>query len=237
MVGGARPPARAQLPPIRNRAGAAGRGLAGFGSAAFGGPKMAAAAKGVEAGRAPGASSVAAPQGSLGREQILDFVVSHFLRTLDTGGCRLFTKCYSRLYKAQPEFTKCVYNQFISHLQNSVLEEIQALKQEGNLLVLFESLDKLEKGVKDKDTCAWRPSGIPEEDARGVVTPYLLKQRRFLQKALQEKQEGNGRLGAAVVAGRERIAELQEQIRKRKDEWQGIATDGRKMMETFDELP
>ncbi|KAM6434886.1 polyamine-modulated factor 1 [Liasis olivaceus] len=196
----------------------------------------AAAAKG-EDGRAPGASSAAAPQSSLGREQILDFVVSHFLQTLDAGGCRLFTKCYGRLYKAQPEFTKCVYNQFVSHLQKSVLEEIQALKQEGNLQVLFESLDKLEKGAKDKEACAWRPSGIPEEDTRGVVVPYLLKQRKFLQKALKEKQEGNCRLAAAVVAGRERIAELQQQIHKQKEDWQGIATDGRKMMKTFDELP
>ncbi|XP_025029161.1 polyamine-modulated factor 1 [Python bivittatus] len=151
--------------------------------------------------------------------------------------CRLFTKCYSRLYKAQPEFTKCVYNQFVSHLQKSVLEEIQALKQEGNLQVLFESLDKLEKGAKDKEACAWRPSGIPEEDTRGVVVPYLLKQRKFLQKALKEKQEGNCRLAAAVVAGRERISELQQQIHKQKEDWQGIATDGRKMMKTFDELP
>ncbi|ETE63994.1 hypothetical protein L345_10239, partial [Ophiophagus hannah] len=69
--------------------------------------------------------------------------------------CRLFSKCYSCLYKAHPEFTKCIYNQFISHLQNSVQEELQALKEEGNLPVLLKSLDKLEKEAKDKEGPAW----------------------------------------------------------------------------------
>ncbi|XP_058016548.1 polyamine-modulated factor 1 isoform X2 [Ahaetulla prasina] len=178
----------------------------------------------------------AAPQGKIGREQILDYVVNQFLQALDAGGCRLFSKCYSCLYKAHPEFTKCIYNQFISHLQNSVREEIQALKEEGNLPLLLESLDKLDKEAKDKEGPAWRPSGIPEEDVRGVVLPYLLKQRKFLQKSLKEKQESNSQLAAAVVAGRQRIAELQEQIRRQKEEWQGTAVEGRKMMEIFDDL-
>uniref|UniRef100_A0A670ZL90 Polyamine modulated factor 1 n=1 Tax=Pseudonaja textilis TaxID=8673 RepID=A0A670ZL90_PSETE len=121
--------------------------------------------------------------------------------------CHLFSKCYSCLYKAHPEFTKCVYNQFISHLQNSVQEEVQALKEEGNLPVLLKSLDKLEREAKDKEGPAWRPTGIPEEDVRGAVVPYLLKQRKSLQKSLREKQERNSQLAATVLAGRQRIAE------------------------------
>ncbi|KAL7978392.1 hypothetical protein Chor_014931 [Crotalus horridus] len=87
-----------------------------------------------------------APQGEVGREQTLDLVVRQ---------CHLFTKCYSHLYKAHPEFTKCVYNQFISHLQNSVQEEVQALKEEGNLPVLLDSLDKLERAAEGKEGPAW----------------------------------------------------------------------------------
>ncbi|XP_070807082.1 polyamine-modulated factor 1 [Pituophis catenifer annectens] len=197
---------------------------------------MAAAAPPKEEEEKGSRAPAAAPQGKIGREEILDYVVNQFLQALDAGGCRLFSKCYSCLYKAHPEFTKCIYNQFISHLQNSVREEIQALKEEGNLPLLLESLDKLEKEAKDKEGPAWRPSGIPEEDVRRVVLPYLLKQRKFLQKFLKEKQESNSQLAAAVVAGRQRIAELQEQICRQKEEWQGIAIEGRKMMETFDDL-
>uniref|UniRef100_A0A8C5S0Q7 Polyamine modulated factor 1 n=1 Tax=Laticauda laticaudata TaxID=8630 RepID=A0A8C5S0Q7_LATLA len=176
------------------------------------------------------------PQDKMAREQILDHTINQFLQALDAGGCHLFSKCYSCLYKAHPEFTKCIYNQFISHLQNSVQEEVQALKEEGNLPVLLNSLDKLEKEAKDKEGPAWRPTGIPEEDVRGAILPYLLKQRKFLQKSLQEKQEGNSQLAATVLAGRQRIAELQEQIRRQKEEWQGTAIDGRKMMENFDDV-
>ncbi|XP_013925392.1 PREDICTED: polyamine-modulated factor 1-like [Thamnophis sirtalis] len=124
----------------------------------------------------------------------------------------------------------------VTSLPLSPQEETQALKEEGNLPLLLESLDKLEKEGKDKEGPAWRPSGIPEEDVRGVVVPYLLKQRKFLQKSLKEKQETNSHLAAAVVAGRQRIAELEEQIRRQKEEWQGVAIEGRKMMETFDDL-
>ncbi|XP_026545219.1 polyamine-modulated factor 1-like, partial [Notechis scutatus] len=115
-------------------------------------------------------------------------------------------------------------------------EEVQALKEEGNLPVLLKSLDKLEREAKDKEAPAWRPTGIPEEDVRGAVVPYLLKQRKFLQKSLQEKQERNSQLAAAVLAGRQRIAELQEQIRRQKEEWQGTAVDGRKTMENLDDV-
>ncbi|KAM3825285.1 polyamine-modulated factor 1 [Vipera latastei] len=177
-----------------------------------------------------------APQGKVGREQTLDCVVSQFLQALDADGCRFFTKCYSCLYKAHPEFTKCVYNQFISHLQNSVQEEVQALKEEGNLPVLLDSLDTLERAAEGKEGPAWRPSGLPEEDAGRVVVPYLLKQRRLLQKSLKEKQESNSQLAAAVLAGRQRIAALQAQVHQQREEWQGITVHGRKMMETFDEL-
>ncbi|XP_026573496.1 polyamine-modulated factor 1 [Pseudonaja textilis] len=172
----------------------------------------------------------------MGREQILDCTINQFLQALDAGGCHLFSKCYSCLYKAHPEFTKCVYNQFISHLQNSVQEEVQALKEEGNLPVLLKSLDKLEREAKDKEGPAWRPTGIPEEDVRGAVVPYLLKQRKSLQKSLREKQERNSQLAATVLAGRQRIAELQEQIRRQKEEWQGTAVEGRKRMETLDDV-
>lgn len=65
-----------------------------------------------------------------------------------------------------------------------------------------------------------RPSGIPEEDVRSAVVPYLLKHRAYLQRVLREKEEENGRVAAAVLAGRSRIAELQQQILARQQAWQ-----------------
>lgn len=66
---------------------ATGRGLARFGSVAFGGKKMAAAAAAPKEekekeSRAP----AAAPQGKIGREEVLDYVVNQFLQALDAGG-------------------------------------------------------------------------------------------------------------------------------------------------------
>lgn len=67
-----------------------------FGYARFRRAKMAAVVAGKEEGgeapaREPGPATAASsplpdPQGSLGREQILDFIVDSFLRTLETGG-------------------------------------------------------------------------------------------------------------------------------------------------------
>uniref|UniRef100_A0A8D2J0Q6 Polyamine modulated factor 1 n=1 Tax=Varanus komodoensis TaxID=61221 RepID=A0A8D2J0Q6_VARKO len=147
-----------------------------------------------------------------------------------------FVKCYKRLYKAQPELTKCVYDQFVSHLQSSVQEEIQELKEEGNLTVLFESLDRLVGGAKGRETPAWRPRGVPEEDVRSGVVPYFLKQRKLLQRALKEKEEGNAQLAQAVLAGRKKMESLQEEIQKRKEAWQEIAEEGQKVVNMFDEL-
>lgn len=65
-----------------------------------------------------------------------------------------------------------------------------------------------------------RPSGIPEDDVRSAVVPYLLKQRRLLQQSLREKEEANARLAETVLAGRRRIADLQEEIQRRKADWQ-----------------
>lgn len=65
-----------------------------------------------------------------------------------------------------------------------------------------------------------RPSGIPEEDVRSTMVPYLLKHRSYLQKVLKEKEEENRKVAESVLAGRDRIAELQQLIQARKHAWQ-----------------
>uniref|UniRef100_A0A670II06 Polyamine modulated factor 1 n=1 Tax=Podarcis muralis TaxID=64176 RepID=A0A670II06_PODMU len=166
-------------------------------------------------------SGTAAPPSNPSLEQLLDYIVDVSLRKIvEAGSYHRFAKCYSHLYKAQPELTKCVYNQLISHLQTSFREEIQDLKEEGNLSVLFKSLDELAE----------------EEDIHSAVVPYLLKQHRFLQKAIKEKEEANSWLAEAVLAGRKRIADLQEEIRKSKEEWQAVAQEGQQIVSSLDEL-
>ncbi|CAI5797779.1 Uncharacterized protein PODLI_1B013906 [Podarcis lilfordi] len=194
-------------------------------------------ADGEKEAAADAAVAAAEPPSNPSREQLLDYIVDVSLRKIvETGSYHRFAKCYSRLYKVQPELTKCVYNQFISHLQTSFREEIQDLKEEGNLSVLFKSLDELAEEAKKRSTPAWRPSGIPEKDVHSAVVPYLLKQRRFLQKAIKEKEEANSRLAEAVLAGRKRIADLQEEIRKSKEEWQAVAQEGQQIVISLDEL-
>ncbi|XP_053134459.1 polyamine-modulated factor 1 [Hemicordylus capensis] len=171
------------------------------------------------------------------REQLFDLIVETFLAKVEEAGSyQRFAGCYSRLYRTQPELIKCIYKQFISQLQTCFREEIQELKQEGNLEVLFGTLDKLVEGAKERETPAWRPSGIPEEDVRSAVVPYLLKQRTFLQKALKGKEEANAKLAEAVLAGRQRITDLQQEIQKRQAEWQAIAREGREIADSLEEL-
>ncbi|XP_066466387.1 polyamine-modulated factor 1 [Tiliqua scincoides] len=171
------------------------------------------------------------------RARLFSLVADTFLEKIsEAGSYRRFASCYSRFYRAQPELTRCIYDQFMGRLQASFREEIQELKQEGNLEALFGTLDKLVEEAKDRETPAWRPSGMPEEDVRSAVVPYLLKQHRFLQKSLKEKEEVNARLAETVLAGRKRIADLQEEIQKRRAAWQAIAQEGREIADSLEEL-
>uniref|UniRef100_A0A8C4K560 Polyamine modulated factor 1 n=2 Tax=Casuariiformes TaxID=8784 RepID=A0A8C4K560_DRONO len=131
-----------------------------------------------------------------------------------------FANCYRDFYRLQPELTRSIYDQFVSQLQASIKEEIQEVKEEGNLEALFNSLDKIVEEAKEQEEPAWRPSGIPEEDVRSAMVPYLLKHRAYLRKVLKEKEEENRKLAEAVLAGRDRIAELQRLIQDRKQAWQ-----------------
>lgn len=65
-----------------------------------------------------------------------------------------------------------------------------------------------------------RPSGIPEEDLRSVLAPYLLRQRDALQRRLQRQEAENKQLADAVLAGRRQLAELQQQGQARWQAWQ-----------------
>nr|XP_056709436.1 polyamine-modulated factor 1 [Euleptes europaea] len=189
-----------------------------------------------EADDAVAAFSSWTTQEESGREQVFNLVVNTLLEKMEeVGSYKKFASCYNRLYKVQPELTRRIYDQYIYHLQTSFREEIGDLKEEGNLEALFKTLDKLVEEAKQREAPAWRPSGIPEQDVRSAVAPYLLKQRRILQKNLKEKEEGNARLAEAVLAGRKKIADLQKEIQKRKEEWQMIAQESREMANTLDE--
>ncbi|NXI70918.1 PMF1 factor, partial [Anseranas semipalmata] len=131
-----------------------------------------------------------------------------------------FASCYHGLYRLRPEVTRSIYEQFVSQLQASVKEEIQEVKKEGNLEELFNSLDKIVEEAKNQEEPAWRPSGIPEEDIRSAVVPYLLKHRSYLRKVLKEKEEENRKAAESVLAGRDQIAKLQQLIQARRQAWQ-----------------
>nr|XP_013807548.1 PREDICTED: polyamine-modulated factor 1-like [Apteryx mantelli mantelli] len=146
-----------------------------------------------------------------------------------------FANCYRDFYRLQPELTRSIYDQFVSQLQASIKEEIQEVKEEGNLEALFDSLDKIVEEAKDQEEPAWRPSGIPEEDVRSAMVPYLLKHRAYLRKVLKEKEEENRKLAESVLAGRDRIAELQRLIQDRKRAWQAISKEQRELVMTFKE--
>ncbi|XP_040474822.1 polyamine-modulated factor 1 [Falco naumanni] len=194
---------------------------------------MAAARSGAEE------AAAAAPDGGPeqpGRAQVFGAVVDTFLEKLVAAGSyQRFAKCYRCFYQLQPQVTQSIYDQFIAQLQASVKEEIQEVKNEGNLDALFNSLDKIVEEAKNKEEPAWRPSGIPEEDICSVVVPYLLKHRLYLQKVLKAKEEENRKVAESVLAGRDRIAELQQLIQARKHAWQAISKEQRELVMTFKE--
>uniref|UniRef100_A0A8C5TYU2 Polyamine modulated factor 1 n=1 Tax=Malurus cyaneus samueli TaxID=2593467 RepID=A0A8C5TYU2_9PASS len=160
-----------------------------------------------------------------GRSQVFSTVVDTFLEKLVAAGSyQRFVNCYRCFYKLQPQLTRSIYDQFISQLQASIKEEIQEVKNEGNLETLFSSLDKIVEEAKDREEPAWRPSGIPEEDVRSTLVPYLLKHRSYLRQLLRDKEEENRKVAESVLMGRERIAELQQLIQARQQAWQ-VKTD------------
>ncbi|XP_069463216.1 polyamine-modulated factor 1 [Ambystoma mexicanum] len=146
-----------------------------------------------------------------------------------------FAKCYECFYKFQPEMTRGIYDQFISELQTSFKDEIREIKEEGNLEALLESLDKIKDEAKSRVEPAWRSSGIPEEDLRNALVPYYLKHKEYMRKLLKEKESENAKLAESVLAGRQHIASLQEQIQKRKDDWTAISKAQRELLRSLGE--
>ncbi|XP_067425711.1 polyamine-modulated factor 1 [Emydura macquarii macquarii] len=185
---------------------------------------------------AAGCSSLPAQEDDPGRGQLFNTVVDAFLENLlAAGSYQRFANCYHRFYKLQPEMTRSIYDQFISQLQTSIREEVHEIKEEGNLEALFTSLDKIVEEAKNREEPAWRPSGVPEEDIHSAMVPYLLKHQAYLRKALKEKEEENRKLAESVLAGRERISALQQQIQNRKQAWQALSKEQRELILTFKE--
>ncbi|KAM9251945.1 polyamine-modulated factor 1-like [Cariama cristata] len=208
----------------------------GGGGGAVGRLDMAAARSGAEEAAAAGGDGGPPVPAAPGRAQVFATVVDTFLEKLVAAGSyQRFANCYRCFYKLQPEMTRSIYDQFISQLQTSIKEEIQEVKDEGNLEALFNSLDKIAEEAKNREEPAWRPSGIPEEDVRSAMVPYLLKHRSYLQKVLKEKEEENRKVAESVLAGRDRIAELQQLIQARKHAWQTISKEQRELIMTFKE--
>ncbi|XP_066062603.1 polyamine-modulated factor 1 [Chamaea fasciata] len=195
-----------------------------------GGAAAAAERDGAEGGGDP--ALAAAPS----RAQVFTTVVDTFLEKLVAAGSyHRFVNCYRCFYKLQPELTRSIYDQFISQLQTSIKEEIQEVKNEGNLEGLFSSLDKIVEEAKDREEPAWRPSGIPEQDIRSTMVPYLLKHRSHLRRVLREKEEENRKVAESVLMGRDRIAELQRLIEAHQQAWQAISKEQRELIMTFQE--
>ncbi|XP_030147027.4 polyamine-modulated factor 1 [Taeniopygia guttata] len=187
-------------------------------------------------GGTEGSEGSPAPSAAPGRGQVFSTVVDTFLQKLVTAASyQRFVSCYRCVYKLQPQLTRSIYDQFISQLQACVKEEIQEVKNEGNLEELFSSLDKIVEEAKDREEPAWRPSGIPEQDVRSDLLPYLLQHRAHLRRALRDREQRSSAAAEAVLAGRDRIAELQQLIQARQQAWQASSKEQRELIMTFQE--
>ncbi|KAG8449900.1 hypothetical protein GDO86_016539 [Hymenochirus boettgeri] len=183
----------------------------------------------------PSQESEPAPAENPSRLLIFNTLVDKFLEGLvEAGSYQRFARCYKKFYRLQPEMTRSIYDQFVFQLQTSIKEEIQEIKDEGNLEMLLDSLDKMEE-TGDRTDLAWRPSGVPEEDLRSHLVPYLLQQRSYLRKLLKEREEENAKLAQSVLLGRKRIEEMQQEIERRKQAWQELSKSQRELILSIQE--
>ncbi|XP_030821381.1 polyamine-modulated factor 1, partial [Camarhynchus parvulus] len=188
------------------------------------------------AGGAEGGGTDGGDEPAPGRAQVFSTVVDTFLEKLVAAGSyQRFVSCYRCFYKLQPQLTRSIYDQFISQLQASIKEEIQEVKNEGNLEGLFSLLDKIVEEAKDREEPAWRPSGVPAQDVRSALVPFLLRHRSHLRRALHERQRRSSSLAQDVLAGRDSIAELQRLIQARQQAWQAITKEQRELIMTLQE--
>ncbi|XP_077320152.1 polyamine-modulated factor 1 [Lithobates pipiens] len=166
-----------------------------------------------------------------GRLLIFNTLVDKFLEGLvEAGSYQRFARCYKKFYKLQPELTRGIYDQFVAQLHSSIKAEIQEIKEEGNLEALLDSLDKMEKDAANAADIQWRPSGVPEEDLRAHLVPYLLQQREYLRKLVKEREQENAKLAQSVLAGRRKVEEMQQEIQRRQQAWQKLSQSQREMI-------
>ncbi|XP_018421699.1 PREDICTED: polyamine-modulated factor 1-like [Nanorana parkeri] len=166
-----------------------------------------------------------------GRLLIFNTLVDKFLEGLvETGSYERFARCYKKFYKLQPELTRGIYDQFVAQLHSSIKAEVQEIKEEGNLEALLDSLDRMEKDSAAMTDLQWRPSGVPEEDVRDHLVPYLLQQREYLRKLVAERERENAKLARSVLAGRKKIEEMQQEIQRRQQVWQKLSKSQRDLI-------
>ncbi|XP_003475676.3 polyamine-modulated factor 1 [Cavia porcellus] len=170
------------------------------------------------------------PGTTISRVKLLDTMVDTFLQKLVAAGSyQKFTDCYKQFHQLQPEMTQRIYDKFVTQLQASIREEISEIKEEGNLETVLNSLDKIVEDGKNCKEPAWRPSGMPEKDLCSVLAPYFLQQRDTLRHHVQKQEAKNQELAEAVLAGRRRVEELQQQVQARQQAWQALHRERRKL--------
>ncbi|XP_021493465.1 polyamine-modulated factor 1 isoform X1 [Meriones unguiculatus] len=168
---------------------------------------------------------------TVSRVKLLDTIVDTFLQKLVAArSYERFTSCYKHFYQLNPEVTRQVYDKFVAQLQTSIREEISEIKQEGNLEAVLNSLDEIVEEGKAHGEPAWRPSGIPEMDLCSVMAPYLLKQQDTLCRRVRKQEAKNQELADAVVVGRRRVEELEQQVQVLQQAWQALHREQRELL-------
>lgn len=168
---------------------------------------------------------------TISRVKLLDTIVDTFLQKLVAAkSYERFTTCYKHFHQLNPEVTRWIYDKFVAQLQTSIREEISEIKEEGNLEAVLNSLDKIIEEGKDHGEPAWRPSGIPEKDLCSVMAPYFLKQQDTLCRQVRKQEAKNQELADAVLAGRQQVEELQQQVQAVQQTWQALHREQRELL-------
>uniref|UniRef100_A0A3P9MFK3 Si:dkey-6i22.5 n=1 Tax=Oryzias latipes TaxID=8090 RepID=A0A3P9MFK3_ORYLA len=140
-----------------------------------------------------------------------------------------FASIFRPLYKKNPQKMESIHKKFAEELQKTIQEDIRRLTEEGMLEFKLNELDKLEDAAKNDPNPAWRPSGIPEQDFCSFLMPYYQKQEAFLRLELKKIQAENAALAQKVQAGRENIAQTEQQISTAVNEWKAAVAEFEKL--------
>ncbi|KAM9795099.1 polyamine-modulated factor 1 [Neosynchiropus ocellatus] len=136
-----------------------------------------------------------------------------------------FTTNFGLLHEKNPKLVKSIQAVFIEELRKAIQEDIDRMIKEGRFKRKLNALDKFESEARDHPEPAWRPTGVPEKDVGSFLVSSYKHQEVHMQEKLEKIQTENAALAQRVRAGRESIAQTEQNIAAAVEDWKLTVTE------------